>query len=389
MTTTILLPLQGGNNKPIRSPRALPWAIGRLAFLAIILAICLSSCAPGVLKNITKQLPPLDDSAKVAVYGMGDTVPENSEILGGLFISRNKDWETVLDIAKNEARAAGGNGLEIQLQAEAGHYSKEKKRIGYAISAFILNVNDSIKPSQPIPYEKKEFQDYVVMKEGDTVPCFIAFESKSHLQFAHGYDRSGHRKALSLPKSDLISYHIEDPEAFKKAQQKRRLCNGKIAANVGYSLLYESYNCATFAANVRFVGNNNFSTFGIHYLYSTNFDNHSTIFNSHIIAGSIGFMPIKIKTKSRNQTLDSYLDGGIEPPEFNKKHRFFYDLLLGFYYDSERWWDYQSSVGIGLGLNISFDFMLTEHLGIGVELYEFFLMEKLRYSLEAGLRYYF
>ena len=44
------------------------------------LAILLSSCGsfPFIYKDITKQLPPLEDTAKVMVYDMGDTIPEKA-----------------------------------------------------------------------------------------------------------------------------------------------------------------------------------------------------------------------------------------------------------------------------------------------------------------------
>ena len=381
-----------------------------------IIAIIFSSCANPLLKNITKQLPPLEDNAEVIVYDRGDTVPENAEILGGIAFTCNTEWKNMLEIAKKEARAAGGNGLEIQVRVN--RYPSESPNKAHMLSAFILNVNDSIKPSQPTPFEKKEFQDYVVIKEGDTIPCSIVFESKSHLQFVYDYERHGNRKALSLPKQDLTSYHIGDSIAFNKIQQRRRLFNGQIAIDGGYSFPSNF----SIAANARFVRKNAFSSYGIHYDYSSTF-------NSHVLAGSLGFISAYPKQKTRDQILESYLDGAVGSPEYHKRHRFYFDFLYGFYYsrvDAKYWtntnwintyngwgisnggyWHIKDAAGIGIGLDMGYDFMLTEHLGIGLALYEFvgipligtvngeveFSNSQLKpfgsLELNVGLRYYY
>lgn len=383
-----------------------------------LLALVFASCAHGPMKNITKQLPPLDESAEVIVYEMGDTVPERSEILGGFYFSHNGDWETVLETAKKEARAAGGNGLEIQLQVlQVSRYPSKNRNKAYLLSAFILNVNDSIEPSKPTTFEKKEFQDYVVKKEGDTIPCSIVFESKSHLQFVVGYERHGNRKAMSLPKQDLLSYHIDDPIAFKKIQQERKLFNGQIAVDGGFSVPRGF----SVAASARFVRKNAISSYGIHYNYSS----YSSTFNSHVLAGSLGLIRAFRKQKTRNQILESCLDGAVVPLEYNKRHRFYCDFLYGFYYsrvnagywtntyygwgitNNSEYYFIKDAAGIGIGLDGGYDFMLTEHLGIGLAMYEFIgkpligtVNGEVEYSnshlkpfvsleLNIGLRYYF
>jgi len=363
------------------------------------------------MKNITKQLPPLEDDAEVTVYELGDTVPEHSEVLGGIVFSNNSDWDSMLEIAKKEARAAGGNGIEIQLQVNG--YPRQDRRKAHLLSAFILNVNDSIEPSQPTPFEKKEFQDYVVMKEDDTIPCSIVFETKSHLQFVYGYERNGNRKAMSLPKTDLVSYHLEDPEALNKKRKERRLCDGQVGVDCGYSFPSNF----SVSANARFVQGNDFSSVGIHYDYSTTF-------NSHVLAASFGIIGAKAKRRTANQLLDVYLDGGVESQKINPRHRFYFDFLAGFYYGeiNSSYWTYaydgwitnnsehiqvKTKAGVGVGLDGGYDYMLSEHLGIGIALYEFLGIPILgtvngelevgnsKYKpfgaleLNVGLRYYF
>ena len=64
MIRSTLLPLQGGNNKPIRSPRALPWADGSLALrVVLILALFLCAITP------VKAQSPKDFTARVALNG--------------------------------------------------------------------------------------------------------------------------------------------------------------------------------------------------------------------------------------------------------------------------------------------------------------------------------
>lgn len=82
------------------------------------LAVCFCSCSPKIHKQITKPLPPLDATSEVTVYDLSQVVPENAEVIGnvsvvdGGFTSRC-DWEAVIEAAKQEARSAGGNGIEI------------------------------------------------------------------------------------------------------------------------------------------------------------------------------------------------------------------------------------------------------------------------------------
>lgn len=345
-----------------------------------IIAVIFSSCANPLLKNITKQLPPLEDNAEVIVYDRGDTVPENAEILGGIAFTCNTEWENMLEIAKKEARAAGGNGLEIQVRVN--RYPSESPNKTHMLSAFILNVNDSIKPSQPTPFEKKEFQDYVVIKEGDTIPCSIVFESKSHLQFVYGYERHGNRKALSLPKQDLISYRIKNPVAFTKPR-KRATNSFDILFGVdidpGHSLFeYLDKDKIGFAGSgdVRFNIKKG-TTLGVHYGF---YGGGKT--QIHFISGSFGVIR-PISSYSNSEWLDCYLDGGVVLKPTSTKHLFSANIMFGylFYKEdaefgilSDSWGGHYpiictiSGRTFGIGSNVGYDYMLTDHFSIGATL---------------------
>ncbi len=61
-----------------------------------LLAFSLASCAPRVMnktiiKEITKKLPPLEDTTEVTVYELGDNAPEHSEIIGAIALSQKSD----------------------------------------------------------------------------------------------------------------------------------------------------------------------------------------------------------------------------------------------------------------------------------------------------------
>lgn len=91
----------------------------RLALFAMaVAALCMSSCSPKVHKHIIKEMHPVGSETEVTVYDIGNVVPENAEVIGNVSVvdggfTTHCDWETVLETAKQEVRAAGGNGIEI------------------------------------------------------------------------------------------------------------------------------------------------------------------------------------------------------------------------------------------------------------------------------------
>jgi hypothetical protein len=355
-----------------------------------IFAFIFSSCAPVLMKNITKQLPPLDDSVEVTIYEMGDTVPEHSEVLGGLCTSsaRPADGEAVLEKAKKVARAAGGNALEVQSRI----YPGQDGRGGTMISAFILNVDDNIKPTQPKAFKKEDFNDYVIQKEGDTIPCLIVFESASHLQFIYGYERRGNRKTISMPKSDLLSYHIENPAVIEEYRQKNRLFKMIVSLDGGYSMSVGHGNSDgnssshlskgfTGFGDVRF-NTNNGATLGLHYGYynlegTTHFSGHNYSNSGHtedchqqlhFIAGSFG---LNTPIISKRQRLNCLLDGGCEIQPSMIKHWLYYYLLFGYlsYHEEESYLDNTcilSGGTLGAGGYCGYDYLITEHLSLGI-----------------------
>lgn len=367
-------------------------SIKLLASSTLVFALLgFASCGGPMLRNITKQYPPLADSVEVVIYDWNDTVPEHSEVLGGVVINR-PGWDNVLKVAEKEARAVGGNGIEIQLHESFLSDSLQFQRI----SAFILNVNDSIVPTTPVAFEKMKFNDYIVTKEGDTIRGLIVEESKKQLKIVHGFNRQGYRKAIETRKSNLLSYHVEDPKAlaeanFNKNKQQKVLFTAQVAIDGGYSV-GGSY---ALAANARFSRKNknnasgfNSHTFGLHYDYSCTPD------ITQFIAGSIGFMAFTSRVQPK-QDLDYYLDSACNFPKVRKKSVFFTSLLLGYVNYESGGFYYHRSSAIGLGFDWGHDFMLNEHFALGW-MYCGYIGIPLdneagwcgAFNITAGLRYY-
>ena len=87
-------------------------------YTIIILAFVLCSCSPKVHKHIIKEMHPVGNDTEVTVYGIGDVVPENAEVIGNVSVldggfTSHCDWESVLETAKQEVRAVSFNDEPI------------------------------------------------------------------------------------------------------------------------------------------------------------------------------------------------------------------------------------------------------------------------------------
>ena len=360
---------------------------------AMTIMVFFASCGSPMLKSITKPLPPLADSFEVVIYDRGDSVPENAEILGGFYYLH-------MDTVKKEARNAGGNAVEVQFQANP--FSERKNDFRH-VSAFILNINDSITPSAPSAFKKMDFNDYIVTKEGDTIHGSIVEESRKFIKMVHGYNRQGYRKTIWTRKSDILSYYMEDPKALHEAifERNKKLFKARIAIDGGYSV----EGTYALAANVRFSRKNDIDlsgitahTFGLHYDYSCN------DYAPHFIAGSIGIIGFGSAVKPK-QRLDFYLDGACDYPRFKKEASTYVDFLFGYVNYRDSWKIYQGyqwnthyyrNHAIGLGFDYGHDFMLNEHLALGwmycgyygIPLGKGSQGSGFTFNITVGLRYY-
>ena len=367
-------------------------------FLCAI-AFCFCSCSPKVHKHIVKTMPSLGEETEITVYNPSEVVPENAEIIGevsvldGGFTTRC-DWETVLETAKQEARLAGGNGLEILQHSFPGQNGSGC----HQIVGFILNIDDNIEPIELSDFAQQNFKDYVVVKEGDTVPCSIVDENKASLSFI--YERNGVKRYANMPKSSVLAYHIADPIALAEAiaERKKKDFNVRIGLQGGYGFrtaklpsnisndyldyLRKLTRGPVLGANVRFNITNGF-TLGVHYdrfskgvqaegylydedgnYYEGSISNFHTI---NFVAGSFGLMALSL----------------------NKKHCTYYDLLFGYMDYKDKAEEFGSKYtlsgnSIGFGFSLGYDYLLTKHIAIGAEVsYILGALSKIKY--EEGL----
>ena len=356
----------------------------RLALFAMALAaVFMSSCSPKVHKHIIKEMHPVDNDTEVTVYGIGDVVPENAEVIGNVSVldggfTTHCDWETVLETAKQEVRAAGGNGIEIVQHSYPGQNGSNC----HQIAAYMLNISDDIEPVAMSETAKENFHDYVVMKEGDTIPCLITDKTEKTITFL--YERNGIRRLTSLPLTDVPHYHIDDPVelANRKAQRDKKEYNVQIALNGGYAFRtakfsndisgdYKNYlkklmQGPDFGASIRFNIKNGI-TFGLHYdRFSSN---NAGYFYSYDDEGNYYEGPV---SNIHSITFIGVSFGALTANSQNGKHMLNVEGLAGYlgYKDSAEEFGYRYSLSghtFGLGLGFGYDYRITQHIAIGAE----------------------
>jgi hypothetical protein len=89
----------------------------KIHFLPLFAAI-LCACSPKVGTTLTASRPAVDTNAPVAVIGVADPLPEGAEVLGTFKVgdsgfSVDCGYEKAIELAKKQARAAGGNVVKL------------------------------------------------------------------------------------------------------------------------------------------------------------------------------------------------------------------------------------------------------------------------------------
>ncbi len=344
-----------------------------------ILVLGFASCSPIVHKNITKPLTPRESTTDVAVYDVGEMVPENTEVIGNIRITDSGftthcDWETILEKAMNEARAAGGNGLEIlQHSYPNGHSSCHQ------IAANILNIDPNCPPKEPSEFAQKNYHDYVILSEGDTTQCLVIDETKNMLSIV--YEVQGVTRKAQLDKSKILAYHIDDPIALAdlQYQKNKKVFHVRFGFDGGYAFrtarladglsndykdyLRELSKGPVMGANLR-INIDKMYSLGIHYDRFTS--SNSGYFYAYDDYGNYHEGLI-----SSNHNINFIAaSAGYHFTTPNEKHCFFFDYLLGYmnYHaiESDFGTDYIiEGATIGMGLTFDYDYMLSKHIGIG------------------------
>lgn len=86
--------------------------------LILLLPICLGSCAPKVITHIERSYSPRAAAEEVHLYGVGQTVPESTELIGTVKVvdsgaSTKCNYDQVVALAKQITSKNGGNALAL------------------------------------------------------------------------------------------------------------------------------------------------------------------------------------------------------------------------------------------------------------------------------------
>lgn len=394
--------------------------------LAMAAVWTMSSCSPKVHKHIIKEMRPAPNDSEVTVYNIGEIVPENAEVIGNVSVldggfTSHCDWETVLETAKQEVRAAGGNGIEIVQHSYPGQNGSNC----HQIAAYMLNISDDIDPIALSEVAKENFHDYVVMKEGDTIPCCVTDKTNNTITFL--YERNGVRRLSSLPLTEVSHYYIDDPVelANRKAERNKKEYNVQIALNGGYAFRtakfsndisgdYKDYlkklsRGLDYGASIRFNVKNGFML-GLHFdqfsssnaTYAYTYDDEGNYYEGNISnIHTITFIGMSI--------------GALSASSRNGKHMLCLEALAGYlgYKDSAEEFGYKYTLSgqtLGMGLGFGYDYRITQHFAIGAEAsYYFGALSKVtyddgtrkeiidlgnsreglqRFNIKAGIRFY-
>lgn len=136
----------------------------RTYFCFILIVIGLSGCSPKITSSVTAAHTPLAKDAEVLVLEIDAPMPENAEMLGQIkigdtgFTTKNSNYAAVLNIAKDQARQAGGNVVKI-----TEHKSPDMLSSMHRIKANILRVDDLSVLSDESDVEASTHPDYAVI----------------------------------------------------------------------------------------------------------------------------------------------------------------------------------------------------------------------------------
>ena len=134
-------------------------------FIAIWTIIILAGCSPKITSSLTSARPPLSKDVEVTILDADDPVPEKAEVLGHIkigdtgFTTKNGNYAAVLNIARDQARQAGGNVVKI-----TEHKSPDLFSSIHRIKADILRVDDlSVLSDDMSDMEVSTHPDYAVI----------------------------------------------------------------------------------------------------------------------------------------------------------------------------------------------------------------------------------
>lgn len=161
----------------------------------ILAGAVICGCSPKVASKISSSYQPLGQNEEVAVIDVDQPQPENAVVLGSIrigdsgFTTKNGTYEAVLNIAKQQARQAGGNVVKL-----TEHKSPDAFSTIHRIKADVLrvdNITDILAAEQENENLVYSHPDYAVIyfyREPGSAPLVVydvhigdvkVFESRS------------------------------------------------------------------------------------------------------------------------------------------------------------------------------------------------------------------
>lgn len=159
----------------------------------LLILFGLYSCSPKITTTIAAKLPPIEYDQDVIIIGIHQIAPENSIVIGEVKIgdtgfSTDCDYTTVTELAKLEARKAGGNAIKIKEHLFPSIWSSSCHRI----TADILVIEDIESLDLTELQEKNEFKpmvnqlhdyDIIIRTNAEKVICTITDEDDEFVYF--------------------------------------------------------------------------------------------------------------------------------------------------------------------------------------------------------------
>lgn len=134
-------------------------------FCTLSMGLMFCSCNPRITTELINVATPLDVNQYVAVYELDKALPSNSEIIGEVNIddaglTTNCSYDYVVELAKVEARKAGGNALKItrhitpDLYSSCHRISAQILLVDAPVSGQMVQKNPDALNSQPVAASK-------------------------------------------------------------------------------------------------------------------------------------------------------------------------------------------------------------------------------------------
>lgn len=185
----------------------------------LYVGIVLVGCSPKITSSLTSARIPLAKDAEVLVLELAAPMPESAEVLGQIkigdtgFTTKNGNYAAVLNIAKDEARKAGGNVVKI-----TEHQSPDMFSSIHRIKADILRVDDPSVLSD-------QMSDTVVSTHPDYAVIYFYRESGAGALVSYDVYVGDTKVYRSKPdtKAEVKLYEDGDVEVWAKTESKEVL----------------------------------------------------------------------------------------------------------------------------------------------------------------------